>query len=666
MRGVLERQEKGRAARGRRAAVERFERVNGFEWLERIECFRRSGSDPVGRRHHVEASPGYKATAPVVASGEVDGAALRKRHRDRIAADTSAVTLLQGGTPLALGERICKTVVPNRPKETPILIKPNIGGFEWFKDPEKNGGDDGVKGRITDPEFVRGIVRCLKERGHTKITVAEGWGAKHADWVRLAKVSGYEAMTRAEGVPLIAMDDDGVFDVEGTQPGKPLRVKGMEATKSPTLLMPKLLAEHLEKGLFISAPKVKAHRFGVISLAIKGGQGTVMLSDASPAFNQKWRMHKELRPALDLLPKDREAGKKAYVAALEIFGKRMADVLEVSAPDVVLAEGAPAMGGDGFGKRWPSTESIAIGGTNPILVDRVGAQLLGLWDNADLARELGNGHKTSPLLTIAAKRFGVDLTSPKVEGDGAVLLERTRPVHFVSMSGFTIHSDDKPHDAPSMPKTAAATATATATARSVEAPITIDGVVDEAWSRSAPVTFTTDWSGATTSTKTSVRFAWRKEALFVLFELEGAAINVDAERPKDVERKKLYEEDCVEVFLAPDASERARYYELEVGPLGHFLDVAVDRTHKPVKSDVEWSAKAEIGTKVDRANKRATIEVAIRAPEIVKALRKGTRLPLGLYRMEGKTARQYLAWSPTRTPKPDFHVPEAFGTLVLE
>ena len=232
------------------------------------------------------ASPGYKATDPVVASGEVDGAALRKRHRARIAADTSAVTLLQGGTPRELGERLCKSVVPDRPKETPILIKPNIGGFEWFRDPDKSGGDDGVKGRITDPEFVRGIVRCLKARGHTKITVVEGWGAKHADWERLAKVSGYEAMTRAEGVPLIAMDDDGVFDVEGTQPGKPLRVKGMEATKSPTLLMPKILAEHLERGLFISAPKVKAHRFGVISMAIKGGQGTVMLSDASPAFNQ--------------------------------------------------------------------------------------------------------------------------------------------------------------------------------------------------------------------------------------------------------------------------------------------------------------------------------------------------------------------------------------------
>ena len=150
-----------------------------------------------------------------------------------------------------------------------------------------------------------------------------------------------------------------------------------------------------------------------------------MLSDASPAFNQKWRMHKELGDALKLLPKDKAAGTKAYLDSLDVFAERMTDVLEVASPHVVLAEGAPGMGGDGFGKRWPSAENVAIGGTNPILVDRIGAAFLGLWDNADLARELG-GHRTSPLLEVAAKRFGVDIAAPVVEGDGAALLATKR------------------------------------------------------------------------------------------------------------------------------------------------------------------------------------------------------------------------------------------------
>ena len=43
----------------------------------------------------------------------------------------------------------------------------------------------------------------------------------------------------------------------------------------------------------------------------------------------------------------------------------------------------------------------------------------------------------------------------------------------------------------------------------------------------------------------------------------------------------------------------------------------------------------------------------------------GAKLPIALYRMEGKSPRQYLAWSPTLTRKPNFHVPDKFGALVV-
>lgn len=639
------------------------------------------------------ASEQAYADGGVISGGEIDGNSLRARHRKSIGEDRSPVTVLQGGSPLALGQRLCEAVVPKRPKETPILIKPNLGGFEWFKDPKKSGGDDGVHGRTTDVEFVRGIVRCLVARGHRAITIAEGFGHTHDSWKKLVKISGYEAMAQEEGVKLVAMDDDGVFDVEGDQPGKPLRVKGMEKTLAPTLLVPKILAEHLERGLFISAPKIKAHRFGVVTMGIKGMQGTVMLSDASPAFHQKWRMHKELSPALKLLQTDRAAGEEAYVKSLEIFAERMSDLLEISAPDVVLAEGAPAMGGDGFGKRWPSDEDVAIGGTNPILVDRVGAELLGLWDSDDLARVLG-GHRTSPLIEAAAKRFAVDATSPTIVGDGAPLLATKRPVHLVGMSGFTLHSDDRapeafpgaprigraPHgsDAPDEGDAGVSEGGAPTAAdddgrpiaraiRITDEAITVDARRDAAWDAATPIVFDTDWSGKATGTKTTVRLAASPHALFALFELEGADVHADASRPKDVDRDKLYEEDCVELFVGGDSNVRSRYWEIEIGPHGHFLDLAVDREAKgAARSDVAWSSRPTIATAIDRDRRRVTIEAAFRAPDLVRSLTKGARLPIAVYRMEGKAPRQYLAWSPTRTPKPNFHVPTAFGTLALE
>ena len=594
--------------------------------------------------------------APVTDPLDVlDGVAMRKAHRARIKADTAPVTILQGGTPKELGAKLCEQVVPKKPPETPILIKPNFGGFDWFKDPATHNGDDGIKGRTTDPEFVRGIVQCLKARGHTKITVAEGWDGTNANWQKLVKMSGYAKMAADEKVTLVALDDDGVFDKQGARPAQPLLISGMESTNVPKLLMPRARSRiTLKLGtarLFISAPKVKAHRFGVISMAIKGMQGTVMTSDGSPAMHQKKQMHREISAALSLLQKDRPAGEKAYLASLEIFAERMTDVLEIEAPDVVLAEGAPMEGGDGFGKRWPSAESVAIGGTNPILVDRVGAQMLGLWDNGDLAARLG-GHRTSPLLESAAKRFEVDITKPAVTGNGAALLDKPRPVHFVSMSGFSLHSNNAPMEG--VPREVHAI--------HAKAPLT-----DATWAALPATTFTTDWSGAETGIATHVRAAWANDALYMQWQLEGAGFDVDETRPTDVERLSLFQEDCTELFLGTQTADPRKYYEVEIGPLGHFFDLAVDPTAKiDVKTAIAWSSGATITTKPDRAAHTDTIDVTFRSPDIVGALVAGASLPLALYRMEGKSPRRYLACSPTRTPKPDFHVPSAFGRLMLD
>lgn len=631
---------------------------------------------------HASTLAPEEAGAPIATGGAVDGASLRAKHRARIASDRSPVTILlsrDAHPALDLGMRLCDAVVPKKPASTPILLKPNIGGFDWFKDPAKTGGDDGTTGRTTDPEFVRGVVRCLKARGHDHVVIAEGWGAKHADWEHLVRATGYAQMASEEHVPLVAMDDDGVFDVEGDQPGKPLAITGMEKTHVPTMLVPKVLAEALDHGMFVSLPKIKAHRYGVFSVSIKGMQGTVDLSDASPAFHNKWRMHKELVPLLDAQKKGKPMDRAAYVASLETFADRIADVLEVEAPDVVLAEGAPAMEGDGFEELWPSKENYAVGGTNPILVDRVAAQLLGLWNNADLARELG-GHATSPLLETAAKRFGVDIGPlPALTGDGASLLSTPRSVHFLGMAGFTIQSDAAPAMTPAQIAAlrGASGATAAAPATPAEKPvahaaslgsdeITLDGKSDDrAWSRATPVAWDTDYAGVKTGVVTRARFLHSPAGLYGLWELQGAGLHTDRARPTDAPRPKLYEEDCVELFFAPDPAHPRRYFETEVGPFGHFLDVAVDLdTHK---SDTTWSSGAHIATTQDSTAHTAVIEAELTSPDLVKALVPGAHLPLALYRMEGTTpSRQYLAWSPPRTPKPDFHVPEAFGTLVVD
>lgn len=615
-------------------------------------------SASAARKHEADtlshASEVYDAGPPVIASGAVDGAALRKRHAARLKSERSKVTVLRGEGPLELGRRICEEVVPKRPPDTPILIKPNICGFDGIKDKAKTG-DDGVTGRITDPEFVRGVLQCLKARGHTRVTLAEGCGISHAHFKKTIAISGYEALAAAEGVPLVAMDDDGVFDVEGDQPGKPLAVTGMEKTSVPTLLLPKILAEALDHGLFISVPKLKAHRFSVVSLAIKGMQGTVMRSDAAPAYNQKWRMHEELKPYLRA-KKNREPEDRAqYVASLELFAERMVDVLELSTPDVVLVDGAPAVAGDGFQTLRKLPEMIAIGGTHPVLVDRVGAEYLGLWNNAALARELG-GHRTSPLITLAARRYGVDLGAPALAGDGVELLKQPRAPFFKAIAPFTLDGERVVSTASTPRPEAHALRTATA-------PV-IDGKRETTWNHAPAISFDTDYTGAHTETRTTVRLLWNAQALFALFELENAGFNVDRTLDPKLEHVKLYEEDCVELFLAPDPEHRERYYEIELGPFGHFFDLELDRAKK--SSNTAWSSGLEVRATRDASRRTAVIEARFASPDIARVLTPGARLPFALYRTEGRSPRQYLAFSPPRTKKPNFHVPEAFATLVLD
>lgn len=602
------------------------------------------------------ASPTWTPGPPVVVGDTVDGAALRTANRRRIADDKSAVTVLRGGTAHELGKRLCEQVVPRRPPDTPVLLKPNMSGIDWFKNPRTNNGDDGVAGRITDPAFVRGVIQCLKARGHTRITVADGYGGKPVDWLRLIKVSGYQTMCAEEGVALVGIADDGTFDVEGEQPGKPLGLSGMEKTRVPTLLIPKIVAEHLDHGLFLSLPKLKSHRFAVFSIGIKSLQGVAMYSDAMPASGQKWRTHREVGPALALVKKGDPGARAAYVRALEMFARRMVDILEVAAPHAILAEGAPAMSGDGFQVLFPSKETMAIGGTNPVLVDRVGAELLGVWDHAGLAAELG-GHRTSPVLEEAAERFGVDIARPALAGDGAELLATKPPTRFYAMAGFVI--DD----------IAAAERRRIHAAHVADDEVPVmDGTVDAVWERAAPLTFATDWMGRDTPHPATVRVLWSSRGLHFLWQLQGAGLATDTARPTTEERTNLYEEDCVEMFIAPDPAMRARYAEIEVGPYGHWFDIMVDRTGRPgvTKSDTTWSGALTIGTSRDEAAHTATIEITLAAPEIVAALRAGATLPLGLHRMEGKKPRRYLMAFPGRTAKPSFHAPSGFGELVLD
>ena len=128
----------------------------------------------------------------------------------------------------------------------------------------------------------------------------------------------------------------------------------------------------------------------------------------------------------------------------------------------------------------------------------------------------------------------------------------------------------------------------------------------------------------------------------------------------------LYEEDVVEVFLAPEAI--TRYFELEVNPLGTTFDGIIDSpdgVRATMKTDLAWTCDGLFAA-IRRDNE--VVDTVIRIPFSSlgrKAPVDGETWRANFYRIDRSETRdsEFSAWQPTMKQPADFHVPAAFGEI---
>lgn len=133
----------------------------------------------------------------------------------------------------------------------------------------------------------------------------------------------------------------------------------------------------------------------------------------------------------------------------------------------------------------------------------------------------------------------------------------------------------------------------------------------------------------------------------------------------------LYEEDVVEVFLAPD--DLTRYFELEVNPRGTIFDALIespDGTRATMRVDRDWTCEGLITPvrTVTESNGCVTIDALIRIPFASlgrETPRDGETWRANFFRIDRhpRHGDELSAWQPTMKTPPDFHVPAAFGVL---
>jgi len=169
---------------------------------------------------------------------------------------------------------------------------------------------------------------------------------------------------------------------------------------------------------------------------------------------------------------------------------------------------------------------------------------------------------------------------------------------------------------------------------------------------------------------TSVAAWYDRAYLNILFSgaddhLESTYIEHDA---------PLYEQDVVEVFIAPERP--GRYYELEISPRGTIFDAAIDSpdgVRATMTVDRGWNCEGLIGAvrRVTESDGVTTIDTLLRIP--FASLGRGTPASgeswrANFFRIDRhpRHGDEFSAWQPTMKTPADFHVTAAFGTLLFQ
>ena len=190
---------------------------------------------------------------------------------------------------------------------------------------------------------------------------------------------------------------------------------------------------------------------------------------------------------------------------------------------------------------------------------------------------------------------------------------------------------------------------------------------NEAWELCEPVRIEHYWSGeiAPATRHAEARICWNEAAVNVRFVCEQHEPLVIEQTPQtNVKTIGLWDRDVCEVFLAPSRHQSDRYYEFEAAPTGEWLDVAIQWQREGRTAD--WNFDSRMTTAARVANDRVTLAMRIPWSASIPQPQQGDRWRVNLFRCVGKDPdRGYLAWQPTKMPKPGFHLPEVFGWLIF-
>lgn len=164
---------------------------------------------------------------------------------------------------------------------------------------------------------------------------------------------------------------------------------------------------------------------------------------------------------------------------------------------------------------------------------------------------------------------------------------------------------------------------------------------------------------------TEIRSRWTAGYLYFLFICPYQQLHMKQDPKTGEETNHLWDWDVAEAFIGSDFQNIHLYKEFELSPQAEWVDLDIDSTNMGNTDAWKWNSGFQVAAKIDAGAKiwYGVMKIPYKSVD-ARPAKAGLKLRANFFRIQGPPPdRKFIAWQPTG--KDSYHVPEAFGDLVL-
>ena len=179
---------------------------------------------------------------------------------------------------------------------------------------------------------------------------------------------------------------------------------------------------------------------------------------------------------------------------------------------------------------------------------------------------------------------------------------------------------------------------------------------------------------------TDFSYPWQKEkapmtTFNAYYDENHIHFRYDSWGPKPIvyvennDKSEVIDSERIELFFRRDEKMQP-YYCLEIDPNGRVLDYKAN-FYREFDLDWVWPEPLDIQTNIEEGKYIVQGKLGIPVLKRLGLLKDG-QIQIGLFRghcialKANKASLKWISWVDSKTEEPDFHVPTAFGILILE